>query len=66
MEHKGVSITVVQSIRRGYWVWTIHTEPKRSGEALGKDWAIRQAKKSIDIGLYKEKVIATLSNNEIR
>ena len=60
VEHKGVPFTVVQSIRRGYWVWTVHSDPPRSGEAVGKDWAIRQARKSIDVGLQKQKVLATL------
>ena len=64
VEHKGIGLTVVQSIRRGYWVWTVHSDPPRSGEAVGKDWAIRQARKSIDVGLQKQKVLATLSANE--
>ena len=64
VEHKGIGLTVVQSIRRGYWVWTVHSDPPRSGEAVGKDWAIRQARKSIDVGLQKQKVLATLRANE--
>jgi len=51
VEHKGVGITLVQSIRRGCAVWTIQTDPPRSGEAKGKNAAKKNAQRSIDIWL---------------
>ena len=48
VEHKGIGFNVVQSVRRGYYVWTTQTDPPKRGEVEGKDVAVANAKRSID------------------
>ena len=55
VEHKGIGFNVVQSVRRGHYVWTTQTDPPKCAEALGKDVAIKKAQRSIDIWLRAAK-----------
>ena len=55
MEHKGIGFNVVQSVRRGHYVWTTQTDPPKCAEAQGKDVAIKNAQRSIDIWLRAAK-----------
>ena len=55
MEHKGIGFNVVQSVRRGHYVWTTQTDPPKWAEAQGKDVAIKNAQRSIDIWLRAAK-----------
>ena len=55
MEHKGIGFNVVQSVRRGHFVWTTQTDPSKRGEVQGKDVAIKNAQRSIDIWLRAAK-----------
>ena len=48
MEHKGIGFNVVQSVRRGFYVWTTQTDPPKCAEAQGKDAAIKNAQRAID------------------
>ena len=55
VEHKGIGFNVVQSVRRGHYVWTTQTDPPKCAEAPGKDVAIKNAQRSIDIWLRAAK-----------
>ena len=58
MKHNGVGFTVVQGIRRGYFVWMAETDPPRQGEAQGRDSAMENAQRSIDNWLALKKRLA--------
>ena len=51
--HMDIGYTVVQSIRRGYWIWTVQTEPPKTGEAPGKDLADKKARRAIEDWLLR-------------
>ena len=61
--HMEIGYTVVQSIRRGYWIWTVQTEPPKTGEAPGKDLASRKLGGRLRIGFCVRSKAATSSTD---
>jgi hypothetical protein len=57
MEYRGVEYSVVQSVERGKWTWSLSldTNTKQSGEANNKPAAVIAAERAIDRALEPKK-----------
>jgi hypothetical protein len=53
MEYRGVEYSVVQSVERGRWTWSLSldTITKRSGQASNRPAAATEAERAIDRAL---------------
>ena len=56
MEHRGVEYRIIQSIKRGFWKWSVETEAgTKSGTTDSRDAAMAAAKRAIDAALDPKK-----------
>jgi hypothetical protein len=64
MEYRGIEYSVVQSIERGVWKWSVNLDKIKSGQADSKPAALTAVERTINKALTPKKLQLVLPTSE--